>query len=110
MVSGGRGHGRVLGAAPVRLLLHPLSSDTTGTDRDARLRRLTRYRYNNVPTDAGGRYLYLRDDADGDYWSPSWQPVRTALEMTPSAEPEPPEQPPSPGQPVPVSGSHCGEE
>ena len=31
--------------------------------RDARLRRLTRYRYNNVPLDAGGRYLYLRDDA-----------------------------------------------
>jgi cellobiose phosphorylase len=48
--------------------------------RDARLRRLTRYRYNNVPGDAGGRYLYLRDDADGDYWSPSWQPVRTPLD------------------------------
>jgi cellobiose phosphorylase len=48
--------------------------------RDARLRRLTRYRYNNVPGDAGGRYLYLRDDADGDYWSPSWQPVRTGLD------------------------------
>src|ERR1700728_2729029 len=47
---------------------------------DARLRRLTRYRYNNVPTDAGGRYLYLRDDADGQYWSPTWQPVRTSLD------------------------------
>ena len=31
--------------------------------RDARLRRLTRYRYNNAPLDIGGRYLYLRDDA-----------------------------------------------
>ena len=30
--------------------------------RDARLRRLTRYRYNNAPLDVGGRYLYLRDD------------------------------------------------
>ena len=30
--------------------------------KDARLRRLTRYRYNNVPLDFGGRYLYLRDD------------------------------------------------
>ncbi len=30
--------------------------------RDARLRRLTRYRYNNVPLDTGGRYIYLRDD------------------------------------------------
>src|SRR5512146_2989229 len=33
--------------------------------RDARLRRLTRYRYNNVPTDSGGRYIYLRDDDQG---------------------------------------------
>ena len=47
---------------------------------DARLRRLTRYRYNNVPGDTGGRYLYLRDDATGDYWSPSWQPTRTELD------------------------------
>ncbi|TVZ01851.1 glycosyl transferase [Trebonia kvetii] len=47
---------------------------------DARLRRLTRYRYNNVPGDSGGRYLYLRDDASGEYWSPSWQPVRTPLD------------------------------
>ena len=48
--------------------------------RDARLRRLTRYRYNNAPLDSGGRYIYLRDDASGDFWSPSWQPVRRGLE------------------------------
>ncbi|HEX9116747.1 MAG TPA: glycosyl transferase, partial [Anaerolineae bacterium] len=48
--------------------------------RDARLRRLTRYRYNNVPLDTGGRYLYLRDEATGEFWSPSWQPVRRELE------------------------------
>jgi cellobiose phosphorylase len=48
--------------------------------RDARLRRLTRYRYNNVPGDAGGRYLYLRDDDTGEFWSPSWQPTRTPLD------------------------------
>jgi len=47
--------------------------------RDARLRRLTRYRYNNAPSDVGGRYLYLRDRASGDVWSPSWQPVRREL-------------------------------
>ncbi len=47
---------------------------------DARLRRLIRYRYNNVPGDAGGRYLYLRDDATGEFWSPSWQPTRTPLD------------------------------
>ena len=34
--------------------------------RDARLRRLTRYRYNNAPLDLGGRYLYLRDDDTGE--------------------------------------------
>ena len=48
--------------------------------RDARLRRLTRYRQNNAPFDLGGRYLYLRDDLDGDYWSPSWQPTRSKLD------------------------------
>jgi cellobiose phosphorylase len=48
--------------------------------RDARLRRLTRYRYNNVPFDLGGRYIYLRDDESGDYWSPTWQPVCRDLE------------------------------
>ena len=47
--------------------------------RDARLRRLTRYRYNNVPMDLGGRYIYLRDDASGEFWSPSWQPTRHEL-------------------------------
>jgi len=44
--------------------------------RDARLRRITRYRYNNAPYDFGGRYIYLRDDASGKFWSPSWQPTR----------------------------------
>lgn len=47
--------------------------------RDARLRRLTRYRYNNVPMDDGGRYLYLRDQDGGEVWSPTWKPVRRKL-------------------------------
>ena len=47
--------------------------------RDARLRRLTRYRYNNAPFDVGGRYIYLRDNVSEAYWSPSWQPTQTAL-------------------------------
>ena len=47
--------------------------------RDARLRRLTRYRYNNAPFDFGGRYIYLRDDASKEFWSPSWQPTRRAI-------------------------------
>jgi cellobiose phosphorylase len=48
--------------------------------RDARLRRVTRYRYNNVPYDSGGRYLYLRNNDTGQYWSPTWQPTCNALE------------------------------
>ena len=48
--------------------------------RDARLRRLTRYRYNNAPLDVGGRYIYLRDDDSGEFWSPSWQPAQRELE------------------------------
>jgi cellobiose phosphorylase len=48
--------------------------------KDARLRRITRYRYNNVPFDMGGRYIYLRDSADGAFWSPSWMPTRHTAE------------------------------
>jgi len=52
--------------------------------KDARLRRLTRYRYNNAPLDSGGRYIYLRDDGPHtpgpSFWSPSWQPTRIPLD------------------------------
>jgi cellobiose phosphorylase len=48
--------------------------------RDARLRRVTRYRYNNAPMDNGGRYVYLRDDDTGEFWSPTWQPTRHDLQ------------------------------
>ncbi|MGD8518662.1 MAG: glycosyl transferase [Anaerolineae bacterium] len=53
--------------------------------RDARLRRVSRYRYNNVPLDGGGRYLYVRDNDAAEtgvapaFWSPSWQPTRHQL-------------------------------
>ncbi len=43
--------------------------------RDARLRRITRYRYNNVPFDCGGRYIYVRDNDTQEFWSPTWQPT-----------------------------------
>jgi cellobiose phosphorylase len=46
--------------------------------RDARLRRLTRYRYNNTPTDVGGRYFYVHDD--GEIWAPSFMPVKRELD------------------------------
>jgi len=71
--------------------------------KDARLRRLTRYRYNNAPYDMGGRYIYLRDNEAADrgdpvwlpgsatkpgqgtkirpyVWSPAWMPVRSPLD------------------------------
>lgn len=54
--------------------------------KDARLRRLTRYRYNNVPLDQGSRFIYIRDDDPARppeqplYWSPTWQPTRTPLD------------------------------
>jgi cellobiose phosphorylase len=48
--------------------------------KDARLRRLTRYRYNNAPLDSGGRYIYLRDNDSSRFWSSSWMPTRTSLD------------------------------
>lgn len=42
--------------------------------------RVTRFRQNGVPLDRPGHYVYLRDDADGDYWSVSWQPVGKPLD------------------------------
>lgn len=47
--------------------------------RDARYRRIIRYHYNAIPTDCGGRALYLRL-SDGDFWSPTWQPVCKELQ------------------------------
>ncbi|MGN0203636.1 MAG: GH36-type glycosyl hydrolase domain-containing protein, partial [Coprococcus sp.] len=46
--------------------------------KDAKLLRLTRYRYNNVPADSNGKYYYIKD---GDIvWNPGWQPVQTDLD------------------------------
>ncbi|RPI05647.1 MAG: glycosyl transferase [Ignavibacteriae bacterium] len=46
--------------------------------QDAKLRRLTRYRYNNIPMDSNGRYLYIKD---GDtLWNPMWKPMRVPLD------------------------------
>lgn len=64
--------------------------------RDAKMRRLTRYRYNTIPADDGGRYLYVHDrgvpvdartegststgQGDGDVWTPGWLPVKADLD------------------------------
>jgi len=46
--------------------------------KDAKFRRLTRYRYNNVPMDSGGRYFYIKDEETT--WSPGWKPCKTPLD------------------------------
>ena len=46
--------------------------------KDARLRRITRYRYNNSPLDSDGFHVYLRD-GEGTVWNPGWQPTQTEL-------------------------------
>ncbi|MBR2713238.1 MAG: glycosyl transferase, partial [Kiritimatiellae bacterium] len=46
--------------------------------KDAKFRRITRYRYNNVPMDAGGRYFYIKDGKT--VWNPGWKPTKTKLD------------------------------
>lgn len=48
--------------------------------RDAKFRRITRYRYNGVPMDAGGRYFYISDLTSGAKWNPGWKPMKTSLD------------------------------
>ena len=42
--------------------------------------RFLRMRFNGVPMDLPGRTFYLRDKADGDFWSAAWQPVAKPLD------------------------------
>lgn len=60
---------------------HSLISNTAGGYafcKDAKFRRLLRYRYNSVPADDGGRYFYIKD---GDtVWNPGWKPCKTELD------------------------------
>ena len=54
--------------------------------KDAKFRRITRYRYNGVPMDNGGRYFYIREEApsgtvgEATIWNPGWKPCKTALD------------------------------
>jgi cellobiose phosphorylase len=47
--------------------------------KDAKFRRITRYRYNGVPMDNGGRYFYINDN--GTVWNPGWKPCKTPLDF-----------------------------
>ncbi len=46
--------------------------------KDAKLRRILRYRYNSIPVDNGGRYFYINDN--GDTWTPSFMPMKKKLD------------------------------
>nr|MBR6146162.1 glycosyl transferase [Paludibacteraceae bacterium] len=46
--------------------------------KDAKFRRITRYRYNSVPMDNGGRYFYIKDEET--IWNPGWKPCKTPLD------------------------------
>ncbi len=58
-----------------------ISNTAGGYDfyRDAKFRRITRYRYNSVPMDNGGRYFYINDG--GVVWNPGWKPTKTPLDF-----------------------------
>ena len=53
--------------------------------KDAKFRRITRYRYNGVPMDNGGRYFYIVEQGAGDkeqvVWNPGWKPCKTPLDF-----------------------------
>ncbi len=53
--------------------------------KSAQTGRITRFRQNGVPLDRPGKYVYLRDDEDGDFWSVSWQPVGKPFLTDPAA-------------------------
>ena len=57
-----------------------ISNTAGGYDfyKDAKMRRITRFRYNNVPEDNGGRMFYIEDGKDR--WSPSFMPLKTPLD------------------------------
>ena len=46
--------------------------------KDAKFRRITRYRYNSIPVDMGGRYFYIKDN--DVVWNPGWKPSMTRLD------------------------------
>lgn len=46
--------------------------------KDAKLLRMTRYRYNDVPNDINGKYFYIKEG--GSIWNPGWKPAQTELD------------------------------
>ena len=50
-------------------------------DGDPSNRRITRYKFQNTPIDRPGRYIYIRDEETGDYFTPTWQPVQKDMQF-----------------------------
>lgn len=48
--------------------------------KDPQNRRVTRYRYNSIPMDRPGRYIYIKDPVTSEYWNPGFQPSGTKLD------------------------------
>lgn len=48
--------------------------------KDPQNRRITRYRYNSIPMDRPGRYIYIRDAVTGEFWNPGFQPSQRKLD------------------------------
>lgn len=48
--------------------------------KDPQNRRITRYRYNSIPMDRPGRYIYIKDAETGEYWNPGFQPSGAKLD------------------------------
>ncbi len=46
--------------------------------KDAKLLRMTRYRYNDIPNDINGKYFYIKDQ--DTIWNPGWKPTQTKLD------------------------------
>jgi len=42
--------------------------------------RLSRFRFNEMPKNYPGRFIYIRDESDGDFWTNSWQPIGKSLD------------------------------
>lgn len=61
---------------------YSLISNTSGGYcfyKDAKMLRLTRYRYNSIPCDNGGRYFYINEN--GTVWTPGFLPAKTKLDF-----------------------------
>lgn len=74
-----RCHGSITLAPRISSHWFPTPAAAIASNKDAKLLRITRYRYNNIPVDSNGKYYYIKD---GDtVWNPGAMPTRTPLDV-----------------------------